>query len=328
VRFIFQAVADLGWSLRRVCRELEARGVRPPAGNGHGSNKAEGRWNATAIRTILHNRKYTGDLTFNVKRMGKYSHWRGGEVEGYDAVNRKSRPSAAEDVVVVPDVIPAIIDRETFARAGAALVGGKWRTAPGHKAGQKDVPCASYLFTHLLVCGDCGSWMRGWPGHGEKSYHCSLYKEYGPKACHKNAVKEAQVRDAIMRALVDDILSPARLDAVEAEVERRLKAEARAGEADRLRSRVRQLEKDIDKGNALLVRLPEDRIPAWSGCRRAGPRRRRCWRRPASNCGGSGNHCWATTRRPSPPWCGRWSASVKSASDMRGRARAARATRR
>src|SRR5438270_45669 len=45
VRFIFEAVADRGWSLRRVCRELEERSVKPPVGNGRGKNKAGGFWN-------------------------------------------------------------------------------------------------------------------------------------------------------------------------------------------------------------------------------------------------------------------------------------------
>ena len=53
VRFIFDAVANRGWPLRRVCRELKARGVKPPAGNGRGKNKAEGLWNRGTVRNIL-----------------------------------------------------------------------------------------------------------------------------------------------------------------------------------------------------------------------------------------------------------------------------------
>jgi hypothetical protein len=64
-----------------------------------------------------------------------------------------------------------------------------------------------------------------------------------------------------MRALLEDILSPARLDAVEAEVERRLRAEERSGEADKTRRRVAQLDRDIENGNRRLLLLPEDRIP-------------------------------------------------------------------
>src|SRR5262249_59075789 len=60
VRFIFDAVANRGWTLRQVCRELERRGVKPPA-HGRGVNKAEGRWNAGTVRKMILNRKYVGD---------------------------------------------------------------------------------------------------------------------------------------------------------------------------------------------------------------------------------------------------------------------------
>jgi DNA invertase Pin-like site-specific DNA recombinase len=254
VRFIFDAVANHGWSVRRICRELEARGVKPPAGNGYGTNKKEGRWNPGTVRKMLRNRKYVGDATYNVRHEGKYSRWQAGQVQAHEVVNRISGPNAPADVVVVPEVIPPLIDRDTFARGLAALEGGKGRTASSED-------CASYLFTHLLICGDCGSWMRGRPNHGRKAYMCSRYKEYGPGACHRNSVFEDTVRDAVMKALVDEVLSPARLDAIEAEVERRLKAEKRSGEADRIRKRADQLARDIDRGNARLALLPDDRIP-------------------------------------------------------------------
>ena len=56
-------------------------------------------------------------------------------------------------VIIVPDVIPAIIDRETFARAGAALARGVFLTRPGARTN-------AHLFTHMLVCGECGAYLR------------------------------------------------------------------------------------------------------------------------------------------------------------------------
>jgi hypothetical protein len=103
--------------------------------------------------------------------------------------------------------------------------------------------------------------MRGQPIRGEKGYICARYKEYGTGACYRNTARENVVKDAMLAKLLDDILSPARLDAVEAEVEKRLKAEERSGEADRIRARAAQLAKNIDQGNARLALLPEDRIP-------------------------------------------------------------------
>jgi DNA invertase Pin-like site-specific DNA recombinase len=265
VRFVFEAVADRGWTLRRVCRELEARGARPPVGNGRGGNKAEGRWNPSTVRKMLTNRKYVGDMPWNEVHAGKYSFLEGGEVRQHGTINRRVSRNGQADVVVVPDVLPAIIDRATFARAGAALALARQRTSPSGGA-------AHYLFTHLLVCGDCGSFMRGCPVHGKKGYLCARYKEYGSGACSRNTVREAQVKDAVMGHLLGEILSPQRLDEVEAEMERRIEAERKSGEADRLKGQVQALEKDIAQGNANLARLPADRLPgviaqvrAWEG---------------------------------------------------------------
>jgi site-specific DNA recombinase len=266
VRFIFDAVANKGWSLRRVCRELEARGVKPPVGNGRGQNKARGGWNAGTVRKMLRNRKYVGDLPWNETHQGKYSYLTGGVVGAHGRANRTASKNAPADVIVVEGhpAVPALIDRDTFARAAAALERLEKCTSPTEDD-------ARYLFTHLLTCGDCGAFLRGQPDHGHKAYLCANYKEYGTKACFRNCVREADVWAAVLAKLKDDILSPARLDEVEAEVERRLEAERSAGEAERLRAQVATLERDIDQGNANLARLPADvlagvvaKVRAWS----------------------------------------------------------------
>jgi site-specific DNA recombinase len=198
VRFIFDAVANRGWSLRRVCRELEARGVKPPP-HGRGCNKQAGQWNAGTVRNMLTNRKYVGDQTYNEVHHGKYCAWKDGKVEQSETVNRRARRNKKTDVIVVPDVIPALIDRDTFARAAAALQRGKGKTTPCQRE-----DC--YLFTHMLVCGDCGSFLRGQPDHGRKGYICAKYKEYGTAACNRNTVSEAALKQAIVGALENDIL--------------------------------------------------------------------------------------------------------------------------
>jgi DNA invertase Pin-like site-specific DNA recombinase len=255
VRFIFDAVANRGWSLRRVCRELEDRGVKPPAGNGRGRNKARGGWNAAAVRKMLRNRKYVGDLPWNEKHAGKYSRLTGGVVVRHERANRRTTRNDPADVIVFADHpdVPALIDRDTFARAAAALARQK-------KCGSPAADGNRYLLTHLLTCADCGAYMRGNPHHGRKTYLCSLYKEYGTKACLRNCVEEAEVWSAVLGALADDILSPARLDEVEAEVERRLEADRNNGEAERIRAQGAKLEKDLASANRNLALVPPDMI--------------------------------------------------------------------
>ncbi len=253
VRFLFDAVANRGWPLRRICRELEARGVKPPKGNGYGKNKAQGAWNPRTVKKMIQNRKYVGDLPWNETHQGKYSSWKGGAVEQSATVNRKTHRHQEEDWIVVPDLIPPIIDRDTFMRAGMALAANQQRSSPS-----KDF---RYLLTHALVCGDCGAFLRGQPDHGKKGYICASYKEYGSDKCHRNTVLEKPLLDSILAVLLDDILSPARLDEIEAEMTRRVQAERDQGGIKKLRKQIEALERDIAQGNINLARLPEDRLP-------------------------------------------------------------------
>jgi site-specific DNA recombinase len=156
----------------------------------------------------------------------------------------------------VPDVIPPIVGRDLFLRANVALEANRGRTAPGGEA-------MEYLFTHMLVCGDCGSYMRGQPmPHGKgKGYLCGKYKTYGSKACHRNRVMERQLWQAILDKILAVVLDPARLDAREAELKRRLDAERSAGGEQKIRQQIDQLERDIRQGGERLIRLPEDMLP-------------------------------------------------------------------
>jgi site-specific DNA recombinase len=256
VRFIFDTYAHRGWSLRRICRELHARGIKPSAKNPE-ANKKQCRWNPTSVRHILKNRKYVGDLVWNEVHKGRYYGWSGGE-EGV-AVRKqggKRFKNGEEDLIVisVPDLIPPIIDRGTFARAAAVLERSRKKTTPGKAL-------ATYPFTRLLVCSKCGGYMRGQTDNGNKVYICGNYKEYGKKACNRNTAREIHIKEAILGALLGDILDPTRLDAIEAEIKEQIRSEQRSGEPERLRRQVDAITAKIEQGNDNLALLPADRLP-------------------------------------------------------------------
>src|SRR5262249_5640813 len=158
---------------------------------------------------------------WNQSHQGKYSTWQDGKVRPSAGGRHAAVRNAPEDVIVAavsPDILPPLIDRNTFARAQAVLARNQKQTSPN---GEEN----AYLLPHMVVCGDCGAFMRGHPLKGSKGYLCSRYSDYGSKACHRNAVTEARIWEAVLGKLRDEILSPDRLNAIEAEMERRLKAE-------------------------------------------------------------------------------------------------------
>jgi site-specific DNA recombinase len=272
VRFIFDAVANRGWSVGRVCKELTAQGVKPPAGNGYGRNKARGLWNRGTVRRVLGNRKCVGDLPWNETHQGKCTGWKGGR-EGAlvqpDLPNKRTTRHGEADVIVVPDAIPALVGRDTFARAQRALAALRKDTNPKPGRGR-------HLLTHLLVCGDCDAWMVGTTKAGRRLYVCSSYQRHTSKACHYNQVGEAVLQAAILPVLNAAVLHPGRLDEIEAEVLRQFEAERASGEAERLQKRAAELAGLIGQGNRNLAVRPPDRLPgvvaqvrAWEAERQA-----------------------------------------------------------
>src|SRR5262249_50865419 len=149
---IFDAIANRGWSLRRVCRELDARGVKPPISNGR-PRRGDERWSTRTIRKFLRNRKYIGDMPWNETHCGKYSSWKNGAVEQSQTTNQQKPRHGEDDGIAAPDQTPPLIDRDTFTRAQTALVANQKRTSPGRGH--------NYLLTRVLVCGDCGAFMTG-----------------------------------------------------------------------------------------------------------------------------------------------------------------------
>jgi hypothetical protein len=71
----------------------------------------------------------------------------------------------------------------------------------------------------------------------------------------------AKLFAAIIAKLLGVILDPARLDAIEAEIERRLAAERSSGADKKIRAQIETLDKNITQGNTNLALLPHDRLP-------------------------------------------------------------------
>ena len=120
-------------------------------------------------------------------------HW------GLDAFASALAFGAAELVVLVP---PRDAARQESMQREMALLGA---VTEGLGYGSR---------LHMLVCGDCWSFMRSVPTRGRKSYICARYKEYGTSACSRNTVYESNLWGSILGAVQGEILSPERLDAI------------------------------------------------------------------------------------------------------------------
>jgi len=137
VKRIFEMVAD-GKSCFSIARTLNDESIPTKSGK---------KWEARTVSRIVRNPAYMG-LTYFGQTSGK---------------NHEKKPQ--ESWHVLPDVTPAIISKELFERAQAALARSK-ELHPG-KAKHE------YPLTGFAVCGYCGSPLVGSCLYGDyRYYHC------------------------------------------------------------------------------------------------------------------------------------------------------------
>ena len=116
--------------------------------------------------------------------------------------------------IVMPDSIPAIVDKELFDCVQAKIE--KNRRAPAHHKAEDD-----YLLTTKLFCGMCGAMMFGECGTGRNKvvhhyYKCATAKRF--KTCKKKTVRKEWLEDLVVAETMKLIQDDAVIDAIVAEV--------------------------------------------------------------------------------------------------------------
>lgn len=155
--------------------------------------KAE--WEKHAIRNILENERYTGDMllqkTFTENCLTKKVKKNRGEMAKYLVVNNH----------------PAIIDKDTFKRVQMEIARRSNKRSTSDKSiTGKGKYSGKFALTDLLVCGECGSpyRRRTWSKNGKskKVWRCLSRLEHGTEFCKDSiSVEETKLYDAIHRAM-------------------------------------------------------------------------------------------------------------------------------
>jgi hypothetical protein len=268
VHWVFHAYAYEGKSLAEIAAGLERQGVPPPRGKA---------WTRYTVRGILTNPVYVGDAVWNARHKGKYHRVTGGAV-AVDATlaaregakrrtNRKHlTPEAneAQDVILVRDAYPALVDRKTFALVQKRLHESfRKRSTPNPGA---------WKLAGLLCCGQCGAAMWGTTDRrksGNKTlvyrhYVCSRSRRLGMKrsGCPRNRAAEDEVLAAVVHVLQEKLTDPGALRELCQEAERQAKAKETdfAALRKQLEGSISTLAANVDQGNRNLALLPPDRI--------------------------------------------------------------------
>jgi site-specific DNA recombinase len=249
VRLIFRLYAE-GHSLQAISLELWRRGQPSPTG--------KDRWSRQAVRVILKNRKYTGDLPWGVHRFGKRFRLTGGQVEATRRDEQRYSRNPEGDWIVRPATHEGLVSREVFEAVQARLTQGRQRWLDGERTPL--VNGGPFVLTRLLVCSHCGGYMLGGTRRGRRVYVCGTYHEYGVGHCHKNTIHERPLVELLLRKLQETFLDPDNLSALRREVAEVQDALRGDENRDGLRKELGALEAKIRKANETLLFLDRDRL--------------------------------------------------------------------
>lgn len=177
-----------GASLRMIKGRLEAEQIPNVTG--------DSQWTITAIRSILTNEKYCGDVLLQKTYIS-------------DCISRKViRNTGQLPMYLVQNHHEGIVERKTFDAVQAEMA----RRSAGKSPSKKNAPtgmtsyASKYALSERLVCGECGTLYRRctWSKQGRKRivWRCVSRLDYGTKYCHNSpALDEEPLQKAILAAI-------------------------------------------------------------------------------------------------------------------------------
>lgn len=184
VRLIFDMYLK-NYGYIAIADELNARGYKTKRGCKFGKN---------SLHEILRNVRYIGTYI-----LGKTKKDMNGK--------RNTHAEPSEDTIIVDDVVPAIIDKETFAKVAEKMEDNKRRRAAyGAKY--------TYLLSGLVHCGECGTAMQGKtttkhnPERIYQYYYCGNQSRKGKTACTNKLIDLVSLENLVVSKIEETLFNP------------------------------------------------------------------------------------------------------------------------
>ena len=182
-----------GASLRMIKDRLEAEQIPNVTGGSQ--------WTITAIRSILTNEKYCGDVLLQKTYIS-------------DCISRKViRNTGQLPMYLVQNHHEGIVERKTFDAVQAEMA----RRSAGKSPSKKNAPtgmtsyASKYALSERLVCGECGTLYRRctWSKQGRKRIVCRCVSrlDYGTKYCHNSPTLDEEPLQKAILAAINSVMS-------------------------------------------------------------------------------------------------------------------------
>ena len=202
VRWIFNAYVEKRRSVRQISFDLLNRGIPSPTGKPI--------WGTSTITRLLRNEAYIGTVYYN-----RREHFDGNGRRG--ARNRKTRSRERPREEWIPIPVPAIVDRDAFARV-------KQVSRDNSKWNPRGAEWGVWLLRGLIECGHCHLGcnchrMRGRNGTWHRYYYCRghdpLRTRAGIGRCPERNIRADELDEYVFAQVRQALLDPRQLIAAE-----------------------------------------------------------------------------------------------------------------
>lgn len=193
---VVQSIYDqylTGASLRMIKERLEDAHIINVAGNST--------WTITAIRSILTNEKYRGDVLLQKTYVS-------------DCISRKViRNTGQLPMYLVQNHHEGIVDRKTFDAVQTEMARRNAGKSPSKKNAITGMTsyASKYALSERLVCGECGTLYRRctWSRQGKKRvvWRCVSRLDYGTKYCHHSPTLDEEPLQQAILAAINSVMS-------------------------------------------------------------------------------------------------------------------------
>ncbi|AOT70204.1 recombinase family protein [Geosporobacter ferrireducens] len=174
VQKIFKMYLE-GKGLYKIAKELNEKSY-PTPGQAAGRSNGSKIWHQSTIRKILGNPVYVGDMIQN-------------KTKTVDVLTGKRQKNQESDLICISRTHEGIIDLQTFEEVQKRLT-LKQREQIGNQ---------KYLFSNLLICGECGSKMHF--KKDKEAYLCGKVNKMGKKMCEGAYIRQEMLKVVVIKEL-------------------------------------------------------------------------------------------------------------------------------
>ncbi|WP_164463761.1 recombinase family protein [Niallia circulans] len=190
VQEIFKLYLYEGWGVQKIANYLTSNNVPTPRRVLNAKNAGD-KWHDSAVRIILTNPHYVGDLVQGRETTSNDKVFL--QKRGYKSRIRHSK----ENHIVVKNTHSALISHSEFEEVQSKLTMRAERIFRGR--GNKSI------FARLAFCADCGAGMIY--KKDRKSYVCGTYQKNGSKKCGSHKIQHESLKEAVLTD-VHELASP------------------------------------------------------------------------------------------------------------------------